>query len=104
MNKKEKNDKLVLIAGGDVEWSLMVKEPGIYFGIKDDEKLMREDGWRKLPHLATPLSIKHIEETFDKKLVTEKSHHISSIPHNLNFSSVKERNRYPFRKIKDFFS
>lgn len=103
MQYKKESEKLVLIAGGDVEWSLMVKEPGIYFGIKDDTQLMREDGWRKLPHLATPESIKYIEENFDRILVDEKSHHISSIHHDLEFETDEERDRFPFLKIREFF-
>ncbi|WP_461634085.1 hypothetical protein [Labilibaculum euxinus] len=65
--------EVVLVAGGDVEWSIMVKAPGVYFGIKDNNKLMREDGWRRLPYLTNSQAIKYIEENFQKVLVSEKA-------------------------------
>jgi len=104
-------EQVTLIAGGDVEWSRVVKAPEFYYGDKRNKweriwykvankmGIMKKD-WRRVPYLATRQSKAYLEEKFNRKLETSKSHHIKAIQYNLEFSSLEECMCYPFQKIR----
>lgn len=96
--------ELTLLTGGDVVWCREVKAPNIYFGIKNQKNLMREDGWRRHPFIATPETRKYLDIKFDIKLETPKSHHIASIIYDIKYNSIEEENQYPFKAIRDVLS
>jgi poly-gamma-glutamate synthesis protein (capsule biosynthesis protein) len=105
-------EQVTLIAGGDVEWSRVVKAPEIYFHGKKRNKWelsrygvtikieFRKRDFRPVPYLATPQSKFHLENKFDSKLETSKNHHIDAIQYGLEFSSLEESMYYPFKKIR----
>ncbi len=87
---------VTLIAGGDIEWSRNTNAPRIYF---DAPKERRDDGWRRVPYVASPQSKAYLEEKLDRELETPESHHVRAIPYGLEFKSAEEMVRYPFRNI-----
>jgi len=115
-SKLAEASRITLIAGGDVEWSRVVKKkPEIYnrmyvnkiyknkwenlfnkicvkMGIKE-----RKRNW-VVPYLATPQSKAYLEKMFDCKL--EDSHHNCSLQYGLEFHSNDEFIAYPFQKIR----
>lgn len=89
------DQNIMLIAGGDIEWSRNTKAPGIYF---DAPKKRRDDGWRRVPYIASPQSKAYLE-SLGRELETPESHHVRAIQYDLEFESAEEMVRYPFRKI-----
>jgi len=92
--------EVTLIAGGDVEWSRIIRQPEYYYGSKNQSKKIREDGWRRISYLATPESKAYVEKTYNLEPDAVTKHHMTSIPLELTFNSDEERDRYPFQKIK----
>lgn len=104
--------QLTLIAGGDIDWSPIVKAMRIYYDRKAKNwwerawnygirKLrMGEGRWMRVPYVATPQSKTHIEKQFGRKLDTPKRHYNKAIKYGLKFSTVEDRDRYPFQKIR----
>jgi poly-gamma-glutamate synthesis protein (capsule biosynthesis protein) len=105
-------EHVTLIAGGDVEWSRVVKSPDIYYQTKKRNRWERlwyrvtrkmginEGDWIRVPYLASPQSKEYLENEFNCKLETSKSHHINAIKYALEFSSIEEGMYYPFQQIR----
>jgi poly-gamma-glutamate synthesis protein (capsule biosynthesis protein) len=105
-------EQVTFIAGGDVEWSRVVKAPEIYFHPKKRNKWeriwysvtrkmgVRKCDWHRVPYLATPQSKAYLEKKFNRQLETSKSHHINAMQYGLEFSSLEESMFYPFQKIR----
>ena len=88
-------EDVILIVGGDIEWSRQTKAPGIAFDLED-----RMPGdWVPIPHVVTPESIESLESAWGRELETPESHHVRAIHYGLEFDSVEEMARYPFLRI-----
>lgn len=104
--------QITLVAGGDIEWSCIVKAPEIYYDGKRRNRwesrwyrVTRKVGigkrdWIRVPYLATAQSKAHIEEQFNRKIETSYSYLSGAIQYDLKFSTSEERDRYPFQKIR----
>ena len=105
------DQQVTIIAGGDIEWSCIIKEPEVYYSGKVDNRWERikkrvkrklgirvEDIWQT-PYLATLQGKEYIEKQFNRKLETSNSHHIEAIKYDIKFITTEDRDRYPFRKI-----
>lgn len=87
--------ELVLIAGGDIEWSRTTKAPDIYAHPPTEE----EGDWRRIPYLNLPDQRRYLEEEVGRTLETPESHHVRAIHYGLDFDSGEEMARHPFRLI-----
>ncbi len=104
--------EVTLVAGGDVNWCLVVKPPEI---ANDAERRTgpggggggsgrRADGWIPVPYLITPQSRAYLEQTLGAPLETPASHQNAAIQYGLTFASNRDMVQYPFRNIRDLLS
>jgi poly-gamma-glutamate synthesis protein (capsule biosynthesis protein) len=90
--------EITLVAGGDIEWSRIVKPPDVF----TDPPRRGEGDWMPVPYLNNPGSKDYLtSEGFE--LETPESHHIRSIQYGLEFDSPEEMARYPLRRIAPVF-
>lgn len=86
---------VVLIAGGDIEWSRTTKAPDIY-----EHPPRREDAeWRQIPYLNMEQQRQYLRDEEGRTLETPESHHIRAIHYGLEFDSGQEMARHPFQLI-----
>ena len=91
---------ITLVAGGDVEWSGVVKNPSFYYGIKKQSKKIREDGWRRLTYLASPESQQLVDDKYGLSVEDSTKHHKKAMLIELpDFESELTRNQFPLEKI-----
>jgi poly-gamma-glutamate capsule biosynthesis protein CapA/YwtB (metallophosphatase superfamily) len=90
--------EITLVAGGDIEWSRIVKPPDLF----SDPPERGEGDWMPVPYLNNATSREHLtSEGFE--LETPQSHHIRAIQYGLEFDSPEEMARYPLRRIAPVF-
>ena len=119
-------EKITLIAAGDVEWSgkWFNKGEGSIF-LDPGDKVRAKGGWDPIPRLIAPESLAKLKER-DPKVIERyeslneearrkaeaqsgvsadrvKAYYDSKKPHDLSFESDAEWAKYPFRKIGDIF-
>ena len=88
-------EEVVLVVGGDIEWSRITKAPGIAFDLEE-----RSPGdWVRIPYLVTSETTPSLEAAFGRELSTPESHHVLAIHYGLEFDSVEEMIRYPLLRI-----
>ena len=88
-------EEVVLVVGGDIEWSRITKAPGIAFDLEE-----RSPGdWVRIPYLVTSETTPSLEAVFGRELSTPESHHVLAIHYGLEFDSVEEMIRYPLLRI-----
>lgn len=88
-----------LIAGGDVVWTQRVRLPEYYFGVQDKTEILRKDGWRRLPFVATPQAKTYLEDKYQRPFETDKAHFKTAIQFDISFKNDQLRLAYPFTKI-----
>lgn len=88
--------EITFVAGGDVEWSRVVKPPGITKG-------PRQDGWLRVPYVIDPSRTAAIEAKLERALESSTAHHRVAIRYGLEFESPQEMARYPFLKVASVF-
>jgi len=99
-NLHAKNDNTVkLIAGGDVAWTLRVRKPGFYFGSEEKQTLKSNDGWRKLPFIATQESLTFLEHKYQRKFETDKAHFKTALQYKIDAATEKQFLSYPLKNI-----
>lgn len=109
--------KVTLLAGGDVEWSQIVRHPsvvhpqalkssnnwltkslekiGAWFGVEDQSFL--------IPYFVTDKSKAHIKEHYGFDIDNPKNHHIKAQKFSLDLDSSEKLGRYPFFKVASLF-
>jgi len=87
--------KITLVAGGDVEWSRITYQPDIYF----DNPTPGDGEWIRVPYLNTSKSRNFLSEKYTRILEDSESHHKRAIHYDIEVSSEKESNRYPFLNL-----
>ena len=88
---------IVLVLGGDIEWSRITKTPSIAFD-PDDQ---RPGDWRRVPHFFTSETKASLEENLGRELEPQDSHQLRAIHYGLEFDTPEEMARYPFRRIAE---
>ncbi len=99
--------EMTIIAGGDVEWSRATKAPAIYYDAEGSPRAvagLREDGWIRVPYLATPESRAYLEAELGLEVEAADSHHLQAIRYDLVFTDSLEMARYPFGELRDLLS
>ncbi len=97
----ESDGPVTILAAGDVEWSRRVRAPEYYAGSEDIGSIFRDDGWRRLPFVASEESRSFIESEYGRAPETAESHHLTALQFGLEFDDERERDRYPFAKVAD---
>jgi poly-gamma-glutamate capsule biosynthesis protein CapA/YwtB (metallophosphatase superfamily) len=87
--------ELRLVAGGDIEWDLDLRKPGIYMHPSDD--------WRPIPYLLTPERREYLARNHPEILEALDFHYHDSIQYGLTFDSPEDMARHPFRRIAAIF-
>jgi len=88
-------NKVTLIAGGDVEWSRITYQPDIYY----DNPEAGNGEWIRVPYLNTPQSRDYLSEKYTRILESPDSHHKRALHYDLEGLSEEDKLRYPFEKI-----
>ncbi len=99
--------EVVIIAGGDVEWSRTAKAPAIYYDGEGSPRTvagLREDGWIRVPYLATPESRAYLESELDLEVEPADSHHLRAVGYDLELVDPIELARYPFGDLRGILS
>ncbi len=86
--------EITLVAAGDIEWSRIVRRPELFMQPQRPEV----GGWRRVPYLNGPEQRVYLESE-GRALETAQSHHVRAIQYGLEFDSVEEMSRYPFRSM-----
>lgn len=101
--------EITLVAAGDIEWSRAVKPPAAYSHQPTDTVVVDVRGepspepWTSVPLLNLPGNRERIEQRLGRELDSPDSHHVAAIQYGLQFRSVEEETRYPFRQMRDVF-
>lgn len=86
--------EITLVAGGDIEWSRVVKHPDVYL----DPPRREEGDWMQVPYLNNASNRQYLDnEGFT--LETPQSHHIRAIQYGLDFETLEQMARYPFQRV-----
>lgn len=103
--------EVTLVAGGDVNWCLVVKAPEITNdAVRGGGQAggggsgRRADGWIPVPYLITPESRAYLEKVLGVPLETSNSHQNNSIQYGLKFATPQDMVQYPFRGIRQLLS
>ncbi len=99
--------EVTIIAGGDVEWSRTTKAPTIYYDAEGSPRAvagLREDGWIRVPYLATPESRAYLESELGLEVEAADSHHLRAIGYDLELADPIEMGRYPFGELRALLS
>lgn len=86
-------EQVVLLAGGDIEWALDLRPPGVYHAAE-------VNGWRQVPYLLTPERRAWMREHEPQRLRELDRHYEESIQYGLRFRSDEEMSRHPFQRIR----
>jgi len=86
--------QITLVAGGDIEWSRIVKAPDVYM----DPPQRGEDDWMSVPYLNNGQSRDYLMAE-GYTLETPRSHHIRAIQYGLQFDSSEKMARYPLQRV-----
>lgn len=86
--------QVTLVAGGDIEWSRIVKPPDVYL----DPPGREEGDWIQVPYLNNDANRRFLGSE-GYTLETPESHHVRAIQYGLDFDSPEDLARYPLERI-----
>lgn len=86
--------QITLVAGGDIEWSRIVKPPDVYL----DPPRREEGDWMQVPYLNNDTNRRFLGGE-GYTLETTESHHVRAIQYGLDFDSPEDMARYPLERI-----
>ncbi|MEX2374695.1 MAG: CapA family protein [Dehalococcoidia bacterium] len=99
--------EITLLAGGDVEWSRMVRAPNTYTLEHDREHDIPVRGtpgqrtWIDVPLLNVEANRQEIATLLGEDLDSPNAHHLAAIPYSIQAESDEALQRYPLQRVRE---